>query len=172
MIKKQKGVTLIQTALGVLVISILLVISVSQSKKILDDTLRKQELQVFFDDIYVAAKLNYFNEVNTNGSCFTTVPTATNGTTLIAIGMLDAQWSTQRFFDPVRTTVTYRSGSAIGFVDTIDIVVPLNETATQSYSQLPFFTFSDDDEVRFTRKIDFKRTAFSLLHIDTNLCNG
>ena len=108
MIKKQKGVTLIQTALGVLVISILLVISVSQSKKILDDTLRKQELQVFFDDIYVAAKLNYFNEVNTNGSCFTTVPTATNGTTLIAIGMLDAQWSTQRFFDPVRTTVTYR----------------------------------------------------------------
>lgn len=170
--KKQSGATLVNVALAIVVLTILLITTVTQVKKIAVNLTYKQELKLFVNDALTASNIHFFNEVNSNGSCFTFIPSPTFGSTLMSLGFLDPKYSSQRFFNPALTRITYRSGSTSGLVDTIDLVVPLNETATQNYHELPYFTFGDDDEVRFSRKIEYNQSESLLINLDKNFCHG
>jgi hypothetical protein len=67
--------------------------------------------------------------------------------------------------------VTYSAGSAGGRVDTMELVIPLITSST-TYYQLPYFTYGDNNEVRFRKNIDFRNTTKSAMRLDTNFCHG
>lgn len=169
---KQSGVTISNMALAIFVLMVVLITTVTQAKKHISNIVKKQELQVFVDDLMIASKVHFFNQVNINGSCFTFTPTPIQGSALITSALLDSKYTSQRFFDPNLSVVSYRSGTASGLVDTIDIVVPLNEPATQSYYNLPYFTFGDEDEVRFSTKIEYGKSESFLTNLNTSFCHG
>lgn len=169
---KQHGMTIVTTSLAILVITIVLVLTITKTKTVVMNIISKQELQVFTSELFVSSNIHFFIEVNSSGSCFTVAPPQITGNSLIALGLLDPKWSTQSFFNPNLATVSYRSGSATGRIDTIDLVIPLNEPSSQDFYQIAHFTFSDANEIRFSKKIDFSIGGKSALHLDSNFCFG
>lgn len=169
---KQSGVTITNMSLAIFVITVVMIVTVTQARKHITNIMKKQELQLFVDDLFIASNVHFFNQVNSNGSCFTFTPTPIQGSVLISSALLDPKYTSQRFFNPNLSAVTYRSGTTSGLVDTIDIVVPLNELATQSYYNLPYFTFGDENEVRFSKKIEYGKSEAFLTNLNTSFCHG
>lgn len=169
---RQLGMTIVSTSLAITAAILVLVLTLPKTKAIVTNVISKQELQVFTSELFDSASIHFFTEVNSGGSCFTVAPSTINGNSLIALGLLDPKWNRVSFFNPNLATASFRSGSGAGLIDTIDLVIPLNEASRQDFYRIAYFTFSNENEVRFSKKIDFSFGGKSALHLDSNFCFG
>lgn len=167
---KQRGVTVVEFSLVTLGTILLMVIFIPFLTSELNDFRDKTQLQSFVAEVFVAAEINYFNEVNSHGRCYTFAPSALLAYNLVTIGMLERKWIKPSFIDASKASITYSSKANSGRVDTIDVEIPYLSQSSQSFYQLPYYLRGDANAVVFRKKINYNQSERMMAQLDSNFC--
>ncbi|MGR5296809.1 hypothetical protein ACPV5U_24345 [Vibrio mediterranei] len=173
MMRRSKGLTVVEAMLGTVFLVSLIIMVTTRAMVLSTNYKHTSEIETYQHDAFIGAAAHYRNFFNTTaGRCYTAIPPAINASVLVANGFLATKYLASNFFSAASTTVSYIANPITQRVDRIRLTVTVTGIETQSLWHVANMISRGTNQIVFEKAIPRNYSPQSYTYTATNLCQS
>lgn len=168
---KSKGYALPEVVISMAIGSIIALVSLTYSYRLVYGIYQSKSLTYYVNDVFDAMDLRFYEELSSNGRCFSSNPPTQTIASLVASRHLSAKHLLNNWFDPYSLVLTYRVNPVTGWANGYSIKFPLpNPELNAGFRNSPYYYGETSTELEFRKGLEFDLDDEFVLHMDSSFC--
>lgn len=169
--KRMQGYVLSELAIVIAIVSLLTAISVLSTYRILSNIYISKLQKDYLEHVFNAMDLNFYENLSSNGRCFSLAPTSTTIPDLVTLRLLESKYALSDWFVPADIVLTYTTNSETGWADGFSVQFPLpNPKLKSGFRNSQYFYGETDTYLEFRKGMDYDFDDEFIMHMDSNFC--